>query len=163
MGLPDSLTAARRRRAAVASWRNHGDQATSVPWSPHPQASEMAVDPRRGCHKGQARCRAGAWRATGPHHHCRHYQHHLDICFRSWNWPPRDLAPCQTQTGDTGTASINTPPWGGLRQPLLLPLSKKEPGLVCSGLGAPGSFHSRARPLPWPRLPQVSLRKTNAA
>lgn len=51
--------------APCRDWRG---QPTSVPCSPHPQASETAVDSRWGCHKAQGRLRAGAWRIKGRPH-----------------------------------------------------------------------------------------------
>lgn len=39
----------------------------------------------------------------------------------------------------------------------------EEAAVTCCDLGAAGSLSTQARPLPWPHLPQVSLRKTNAA
>lgn len=64
---------------------------------------------------------------------------------------------------DTATAQTDIPPRGGLGRLQQLCLSRRKLALTCSDLGAPGGLSSWARPLPWLRLPQVSLRKTNAA
>lgn len=64
-------------------------------------------------------------------------QSHLDDRLSSWSWPTR----CRADRV------------AGL----------EEAAVTCSDLGAAGSLSTQARPLPWPHLPQVSLRKTNAA
>ena len=174
-GTPDSRTAERKGRGAVAPG---GRGAAGLPLCPHqdavsrpftsafaifssvlvlpgvgategalwPQGSQTARVPV-SCHK-EEQAGHGAGGRWGSRQECHLHDH-----------PSTD-----GDTGtDTGTAPMDVPPRRGLGQLLRLPLSGREPALTCSGLGAPGSLSSWARPLPWPRLPQVSLRKTNAA
>lgn len=156
---PDSLPAARKTGYSGFTQGLEGPAPPPCPAHPSPRP-QAAVDSRWGCHEAQGDSR----QVLGDHRRpTRHSQHRRDDWVPSQAGLPGSQHHARHKGRTLGQPSSTPCPGGawGNRRCLLCPSGSQA--ALCSGLGAPGGLCSRARPLPWPRLPQVSLRKTNAA